>query len=179
MARDVKPSSDRIALDLDDQHLLSQCEVHTYRARGPGGQKRNKTDSAVRLVHRPTGIVARSTESRSQHENRARALRRLRHTIALRMRLPVEPGDYRPSEIIEEVLASQPNLRINPRNPRYNHVVAEVLDVFDATNAHLSETAGLLGISMSHLTALFRRDAKLWVCANAIRAEFNRKPLHK
>ena len=54
-------------LALDDARLLAQCQVHTYRASGPGGQKRNKTSSAVRLHHRPTGLIAKSTESRLQH----------------------------------------------------------------------------------------------------------------
>src|SRR4051794_28568175 len=63
---------------LTDDQLLAQCEVDTYRASGPGGQKRNKTSSAVRLRHPPTGLLVIAEESRSQHENKARALRRLR-----------------------------------------------------------------------------------------------------
>ena len=63
---------------LSDEVLLTQCEVDTYRASGPGGQKRNKTSSAVRLTHEPTGISVIAGESRSQAENRMRAVRRLR-----------------------------------------------------------------------------------------------------
>ena len=59
-----------------DEALLAQCDLDRFRASGPGGQKRNKTDSAVRLRHRPSGLVGEANESRSQHENRARALRR-------------------------------------------------------------------------------------------------------
>src|SRR5437016_10153870 len=71
---------------LTDPQLLQECEVDTYRASGPGGQKRNKTSSAVRIRHLPTGLIVTATESRSQHENRARALRRLREAIALTQR---------------------------------------------------------------------------------------------
>ena len=63
---------------LTDAELIAQCDVDTYRASGPGGQKRNKTSSAVRLRHEPTGLIAIAEESRSQHENKAKAVKRLR-----------------------------------------------------------------------------------------------------
>jgi len=71
---------------LSDEQLLAQCEVDTYRASGPGGQKRNKTSSAVRLRHRPSGLIVIAEESRSQHENKARALKRLRVALYLQVR---------------------------------------------------------------------------------------------
>src|ERR1700730_1617424 len=71
---------------LTDAQLLAQCEVDTYRASGPGGQKRNKTSSAVRLRHPPSGLIVIAEESRSQHENRARGLRRLRQSLYLTVR---------------------------------------------------------------------------------------------
>src|SRR3954454_9690502 len=74
--------------DLTEQQLLSQCAVDTYRASGPGGQKRNKTSSAVRLRHGPSGLIVIAEESRSQHENKARALKRLRRALFLKLRAP-------------------------------------------------------------------------------------------
>src|SRR5262245_65614037 len=76
---------------LTDAQLLAQCEVDTYRASGPGGQKRNKTSSAVRLRHPASGLIVIAEESRSQHENRERALRRLRRALYLKLREPVSP----------------------------------------------------------------------------------------
>src|SRR6184192_1216902 len=76
---------------LSDAQLLAQCAVDTYRASGPGGQKRNKTSSAVRLRHGPTGLVVIAEESRSQHENRARAVRRIRQALYLQVRDPAGP----------------------------------------------------------------------------------------
>src|SRR5438128_8971241 len=75
--------------NLTESQLLGQCEVDTYRASGPGGQKRNKTSSAVRLRHPPSGLLVIAEESRSQHENRARALRRLRQALYLKVREPL------------------------------------------------------------------------------------------
>ena len=73
-----------------DAELLSQCRVETFRAGGPGGQHQNKTESAVRLTHLPTGIVVTARESRSQHRNREAALARLRAELEERAR-PAAP----------------------------------------------------------------------------------------
>lgn len=58
--------------------------TETYRDTGPGGQHRNKTDSAVRLTHLPTGLVVTASEDRSQHKNRAVAWGRLEAAMASR-----------------------------------------------------------------------------------------------
>ena len=53
-----------------DDALIAQSEVDRYRASGPGGQHRNKTESAVRLRHKPSGTTAIGEDSRSQSENK-------------------------------------------------------------------------------------------------------------
>ena len=65
-----------------DEDLLRECEVETFRSSGPGGQHVNKTESAVRLRHVPTGIVVSSQQERSQHRNKALCLQRLRKKAA-------------------------------------------------------------------------------------------------
>jgi len=73
-------------MDLDN--LKKQCRITTFRARGPGGQHRNVTDSAVRLQHLPTGIVVIGRRHRSQHQNIKDALARLALKIEENQRVP-------------------------------------------------------------------------------------------
>ncbi len=74
----VSPAEARRALALSDAALLLECTEDFFIASGPGGQHRNKTETAVRLTHRPTNVVVTATERRSQLQNRGEALDRLK-----------------------------------------------------------------------------------------------------
>ncbi len=78
-----------------DGALLAECEVQTFRAGGPGGQHQNVTESAVRLVHRPTGVTVTCRAQRSQYLNKMDALRRLR--LKLRRLNEPPPPPRRPT----------------------------------------------------------------------------------
>ena len=73
-----------------DEDLLRECEVETFRSSGPGGQHVNKTESAVRLRHLPSGVIVTSQQERSQHRNKALCLQKIRKKI--------EKLNYRPAK---------------------------------------------------------------------------------
>src|SRR5215210_4325832 len=109
---------------LSDELLLAQCEVDTYRASGPGGQKRNKTSSAVRLRHPPSGLLVIAEESRSQHENKARALRRLRRALYLELREPLTADALTPGAVARlpdytQARGADGRLHLSVKDPRF------------------------------------------------------------
>jgi protein subunit release factor B len=67
--------------DTDPEILKKQVTVETYRSGGPGGQRKNKVETAVRLKHLPSGVTVVATEHRSQAENRKLAFERLRERL--------------------------------------------------------------------------------------------------
>jgi protein subunit release factor B len=74
--------TDRVSLERD-------CQEEFFLASGPGGQNRNRVETGVRLIHRPSGLVVTATERRSQHANRERAFERMAERL--------EKLQYRPA----------------------------------------------------------------------------------
>jgi peptide chain release factor 2 len=89
-----------ILLPDSDEDLLRQCAVDTFRASGPGGQHVNKTESAVRLTHLPSGVVVTSQQERSQHRNKALCLQKLRAKI---VKLNYRPAKRVPTRVPRSV----------------------------------------------------------------------------
>jgi hypothetical protein len=166
MAAPQPPPDLRRRLDYDDARLLAECETHYHRTGGPGGQHRNKVATAVRLVHRPSGITVTGTERRSQNENRIHALRRLREAIALYTRAPLPPQVQWP----DTVQITEGRLHLSDHNPALYHVVALVLDAIAATTG-TREAATYLGVTPSSLTRFLSDHPKAWAEAKRIRAK--------
>nr|AIA12110.1 RF-1 domain protein [uncultured bacterium] len=103
-----------IELPESDEDLLRECLVETFRSSGPGGQHVNKTESAVRLKHLPTGIVVTSQEQRSQHRNKAECLEKLRKKV--------ERLNYRPAKRVATRVPGAVKRRIREAKVRRSRV---------------------------------------------------------
>lgn len=162
-----------------DDALIAQCEVDRYRASGPGGQHRNKTESAVRLRHKLSGVTAIGEDSRSQAENKLHAVRRLRAAIALEVREPVFLDGYVPSpRLAAFVAAGTAPLGAKTRlTGEYWASIGELLDLVVANNLEIGTSAQRLGITTGALSKLLLHDEGVGRTLNDLRRAKGMRPL--
>jgi len=167
------------ALLATDDALVAQCEVDRYRASGAGGQHRNKTDSAVRLRHKALGVTAIGEDSRSQHENKLHAVRRLRAAIALQVREPVRLDAYVPSARLAALVAggTAPLGAKTRLTSEYWVAIAELLDLLVAGELEIGTTAQRLGITTGALSKLLLHDEHVGRAVNDLRRARGMRPL--
>ncbi len=174
------------SLALDDDALLAECDVHIYKASGPGGQHRNKVSSAVRLHHRPTGLSAHGDDSRSQHTNKRLAVKRLRMQIALAVRRPADPAAWArrlPEPLAGAIVrpakaaADGGRIQVGRKDERFWPVAGVLLDLLDACDGRLADTAATLGVSTSNLVSHLKKDRHLFAAAGGIRKAHGHGPL--
>jgi len=175
MAPDPSPVAVFDFQAMSDSQLLAGCDVHTYRASGPGGQNRNKVETAVRIRHRPSGITVTATESRSQAENRARALRRLRQALVLGVRSEIDGDGIPPA--IAAIVDKNGRLAVGRRDARYLPAAGALLDLLQAEKGSVRDTAARVGVSSGNLSRFLTSDDDLMPAVNRIRAQFALKPL--
>ncbi|XP_071689957.1 uncharacterized protein [Rutidosis leptorrhynchoides] len=169
---------------MSDEKLLSQCEQDTYKSSGPGGQHRNKRETAVRLKHLPTGIIAQASEDRSQHKNRASAIARLRSLLALKVRNAIDLETYTPPLELLQILPAKSTIRgsecgpqIGPNNPKFALGMQALLDLIFAVEGSVFDAAQKLGLSTGALSRLILSDDSLRQAVNEFRASKGMKPL--
>lgn len=151
---------------LPPERLLKDCEITFGRTRGPGGQNRNKVETAVTIKHTPTGIDGFASERRSQFENRLNAIKRLRINLAVQVRVPVHPAKHQPSALWQRRRGGGEKMSVNPENKDYPSLLAEALDVIVARKFDVAGAAGVLGVTMSQLAKLIRHDKHAMAMVN-------------
>ena len=139
-----------------DEQLLADCRTEAFRGPGPGGQKRNKTSSAVRVTHVPTGLSAIAGESRSQHRNKTMAIWRLRHKIALEVREKIDLTRLPWPAVVE----------VSRRAEEYPAAVGLMVDVLEHVGWSVSEAGKMLGVSTGKLVDFLSADSLLWAEVN-------------
>ncbi len=141
-------------LKSSDSDLEKTCRLDFFKASGRGGQKRNKSSNAVRFTHEPSGIAVSDCSGRSQHKNRATALKKIRYQIALQVRvIPATPPE---------------RLDVGLSNAEYPIFAAHILDILKDNEFIVKQAAQSLELSTSKLIKILQRDKTLWQLVQSV-----------
>lgn len=160
---------------LSDERLLSECDREQLRRSGPGGQRRNKVETGVRLRHRPTGLKSEAFESRSTEANLHAALDRLRRQLAVEVRTPPEsePSPLWRSRCVRG------RLSVNPEHADAPALLAELLDHLAAADWNLPAAAERLQTTPSQLVKLLHGEPAALRLVNQQRRSLGLAPLQR
>ena len=177
--------------------LLTECQVTRTRGSGPGGQHRNKTETAIVITHTPTGVRGEASERRSQAENLAQAKHRLRVELALAVRSekgvggllpqqtqPKEPSPQRP-KAPDPIRAPSPlwqsrangqRITVSTSHDDFPALLAEALDALAAADWAATATAEQLGVSTSQLVKFLKQEPRAIALLNRVQTECGLHP---
>jgi hypothetical protein len=150
------------------EQLWAACAVRRLRRSGPGGQHRNKVETAISLRHLSTGVCAEANERRSQAQNRSVALFRLRVNLALKVRCPCGSNDV-PSMLWQS--RCDGGLNVSATHDDFPALLAEALDVLAAFDADPKRSAARLNCTPSQLVRLLKLDSRALLLVNQWREE--------
>jgi len=150
--------------------LLAACDETRTRRSGPGGQHRNKVETAVILRHRPTGLVAEAGERRSQAENRAVAVRRLRIKLAVAVRTAPLPGPADPPSARWHARVRAGRIVVAEAHDDFPPLLAEALDSLAAAGWEPRMAAPRFAVTPTQLVRLVAKEPTALLELNRQRA---------
>ena len=157
----------------DFEDTLKDCEVTRTRRSGPGGQHRNKVESAIVITHRPTGVRAEANERRSQHENMNEARLRLRVNLALAIRSEVH-DDY--ADPIWRSRLRGKKISVNPNHEDFPLLLAHALNWLDHCEYEIGQAADVLDTTSSQLTRFLKWEPRALNLVNQQRKAIGKRP---
>lgn len=161
--------------DMPVEALLAECAVTRTRRSGPGGQHRNKVETAVVLRHRPTGLTAEASERRSQPRNLAAAAARLRLKLALEHRAALDLAAG-PSALWRSRCAGR-RIVVSVEHDDYPPLLAEALDAAGAHSHDLAAAARWLDCTTTQLVRFLAATPAALQSVNDARRARGLKPL--
>ncbi|MBA3313747.1 MAG: peptide chain release factor-like protein [Planctomycetota bacterium] len=156
------------------EELLRECSERHVRRSGPGGQNRNKVETGIVLTHDPTGVSVEASERRTQRENKAVAIQRLRRALAVEVREHIDEAG--PSELWRSRVRNR-RIALNESHEDHPAMLAEALDVLAAHQWDLASAAERLQVSASQLAKLLKTEPKAFKRLNDERMARGAAPL--
>lgn len=156
------------------EELLKQCHIRHERRRGPGGQHRNKTESAVVIRHEPTGVEGQAAERRSQADNHRMAVKRLRINLAVEVRAATD-AETAPSDLWRSRCRAG-KIWCSAEHADFATLLAEALDVIAILHGHLDTSAAQLGCTPTQLAKFLSKEPLAFQQMNAVRLRHGLPP---
>jgi len=163
------------AVFLPIDQLVRQCRFERLRRSGPGGQHRNKVETAVRVEHVASGIRGEASERRSQALNREAALYRLRVALAIEIRRELEDVTE-PSPLWRSRLQGR-KVRVSSEHVDFPPLLAESLDFLLAEDYDVVKAARRLGCSTTQLVRFLKSAPQAFALLNKERSERGLPPM--
>jgi hypothetical protein len=160
---------------LEPVRLLADCDVTRTRRGGPGGQHRNKVETAVVIAHRPTGVHGEAAERRSQADNQRMAIFRLRVNLALKVRSH-HPAKSNPSQQWQSRVQGG-RISVNSSHDDFPALLAEALDRIAEQQFDLKAASQSLQCTASQLAKFLKQEPRALAIVNGERTKLGLRSL--